>query len=517
MKVGTLPWLLRHELRLWWREVSSRRGTIVWMMILGMLFAGLLAFVWVTTGRLLRVVAPGLLSDVALWSAIVIWLLGFFYAFIQAIGQSITALFDRGDLDLLMAAPISSKVVFASRLLGVALNVFLNYCPIVVPISLIALAFGVPQLLGIYPALLGLVLMATSLAMLLTLWLVQLLGARRARTVAQILTALISAVLFLGSQLPNLLQGTGINPGGVWQSLQGWFGQDALLGPRSLIWFPARAIFFEPISVLLTLLLSAGLVWLTIEMLHRSFVTGSQQSVIHKRRHVRSTGSARFLAGFNRVVLLKEWRIIWRNPYLISNVFLQILFLIPALVIVVRGDSNRAIADFSTFVTLTTVVIGESLVMSLTRICVSGEEAPDLLKASPVKSGRLQRLKLLAALIPVWLLMSPLFLILIVQRKPWWLPVLVFLGATTCAAILRLWNSYPIPLSDLFKRRQGQANQGDFLLGLLEVVSMLAWGWLGFLVTQAQGQQSVIPLVVIGLTMAIAYGRSRQLGTSLGF
>jgi ABC-2 type transport system permease protein len=515
MRVGSLPWLLRHELLLWWREISSRPGVIILMIGFGLLIPLPFVLLWLglrSTGLQLSLTdIPG----AALWFAGVIWLAGFFYAFIRAMARSITALFDRGDLDLLVASPVSSKVVFASRLLSVALEVFLTFCPFVIPVSLLAIALGIPQLLGIYPTLLGICLLAASLAMLLTLWLVRRLGARRARTVAQILTALISALIFLSAQLPNLLLTTNRIPEQTWVDLQVWLGEESFLAADSPIWFPARAIFFDPGAVLLTLIVSGGLVWVAVETLHHSFITGTQQSVTRQHRQRHAMPENPFSEGLNRILLLKEWRIIVRNPYLVSAIFLQILFMIPAMIIVLQGNFGKAIAGFAPFVTMITIFIGESLTMSLTRICVSGEEAPDLLKSSPVSSPILRRQKLLASVIPVWLLLSPFFMILLIKGEPWLMPLLVFLSATTCAAVLRLWNSRPIPLADIFKRRQNQS--GDILLGLLEAISLFTWVWLGVGLVQGSGIGTFLPAGILLVVMAIAYWRSCALGTSLGF
>jgi ABC-2 type transport system permease protein len=514
MQVGSLPWLLRHELRLWWRDVQSRPGLIIWSIILGLLASGVFLLFWLAFSGLRDSTRTMDLTNLPFWTAVIFWLLGLLYGFIQAMQQSIFALFDRGDLDLLVSSPVSSQVIFASRLIGVALRICLNYCPIVVPASLVAVAIGLPQLLGIYPALVGLALAVASVAMLVTLWLVGWLGARRARTAAQVFTALLSALLFLGSQLPNLLRGTGIENHRSLHWLQNWFTADGWLSATSPIWFPVRAMFFDLPSVLLTVLVSAGLAWLAVETLHRSFVSGAQESVTQKQRQLRPEQETTFSGGFNRVVLLKEWRIIWRNPYLLSATFLQVLFLIPALVIVLR-DGRGTIASLSTFVSLTSIVIGESLTQTLVRICVSGEEAPDLLKSAPIAGAVLRRLKLLAALIPVWVVLSPLFLLLMLRGDRWFTPLMIFLAATTCAALLRLWNSQPIRLADIGKRQQ--TAQGDLVLNIAEGIALFTWAWLGYAASTGMVGLAIFPIALLVLVVAIAYWRSEQLGTSLGF
>ncbi|HEY9617678.1 MAG TPA: hypothetical protein V6C64_12585 [Microcoleaceae cyanobacterium] len=515
MQVGTLPWLLLHELRLWWRELRGKWILLGFAIVIEVLLLVSFVISWLLLSRLGQRFSLHPLPEPLFWGAVVLWLFAFFYGFTVAMENSITSLFDRGDLDLLVSSPISSQVIFASRLLGVALKVFLGISLFVAPISLLFILIGAYELLGVYPALVGLSLTVASLAMLLTIWLVRLLGARRARTVAQILTAILAALVFVGFQLPNLLQGTQVNSGTAIAGLQTWFSDHSWLSANSWLWFPVKAIFLDPTAVLLTLGMSSGLAWITVVALHHSFISGTQQSMTVKQSRSRPVPDSRFINGLNRIVLLKEWRIIGRNPYLISQTFLSILFLIPFLIIVLRGNS-QSLANLSTLVTSALPLIGGNLTSALTLICVSGEEAPDLLKSSPTQGTKLRQLKLLAALIPVWLLLSPIFLILILRGEPWLLALFVVLGSTLSAAMLRLWNARPISLAGLLARQRQNA-WGDILLGCLEMISLFTWMFVGFQAGQGNSNLAFEGLGAIAIMLTIAYWRSRVLGTSLGF
>lgn len=512
MKVATLPWLLKHELLLWWREISAKPRIRLIITLLACLFISFI-WLWFKASNWRHLVSFSTIPPSALWFAVGLWLFGFYYGFIQAMRNSLMGLFERGDLDLLVSSPISSRVIFASRLLAIALKTFLSCCLFVVPISLIAVLLGIPQLLGLYPALVGLSLLATSLAMLFVLGLVRIFGAKKARNLAQVLTALFPILIYLIFQLPNLLNDTAVNTEPVFLRLQHWLAKGSFLSADSFVWFPARAIFFDPVSVVVLLLVSIALTWLTIEILHRSFLKGTQQQLTSDHRQLRPTQATRFVGGFYWIALLKEWRIIQRNPYLISRIFLQIFFLALGFLSVLR--QNHTGVHLFSFAYGTSVVFGGILTSSLTRICISGEEAPDLLKSSPINSAKIRQLKLLAALIPVWLIVSPLFIILIVNRKPWLIPVIIFLAGTICAATLSLWNSRPVPLAQLFRRRQN--SQVDLILTILEMISWFGWGWLEFRLEQQDGHSALILLAVIGLVMLIGYGRSHQLKTSIGF
>jgi ABC-2 type transport system permease protein len=273
-------------------------------------------------------------------------------------------------------------------------------------------------------------------------------------------------------------------------------------------------MFFDVPALLLTFLVSGGLAWLTVETLHRSFLHGTQQSLTLKRHT--TIAPVRFQSGLNRIVLQKEWRIIRRNPYLISQTFLSFIFLIPLLAIVLRNQTVAGLPSLSVAVATALPLMGSSLVSALTVIATSGEEAPDLLRSSPARGDRLRWLKLLAALIPVWLLVLPVFLVLLLRGDAWFPPLLAFLGATLCTALLRLWNARPISLAGVIKRQKQNASN-DLLLVSLESLSIYLWAGFGYLLTQGNWLGSGWVLGLIALVVAIAYLRSRSLGSSLGF
>ncbi|MEM1311626.1 MAG: hypothetical protein AAGF98_19360, partial [Cyanobacteria bacterium P01_H01_bin.153] len=447
LKVGSLPWLLRHEIRLWWRELRGKWLILALALLFGLPYMLLLVLSLSlqsadsgSSGSIAQTLGITPLADPVLWGAVLVCFFIFYLAFMQAIPKSLTAVFDRGDLDLLIASPVSGKTVFASRLIGVSLQIFLGIGVFLVLPSLFALVLGLFQVLGIYIALAGICLVATSLAMVITLWLVHLMGAPKARVTSQILASVLGLSFFLMTQLPNLI-GPAVEDTGVWNTLLGIFeGEDAILGANSWLWFPARAIFLDPGAALLTVLVSVAIPWLTIAMLYRTFVESTQQSFTAKRR--KSAASVtQFKSKLSRVVLSKEWRIIRRNPYLLSRTALSVLFLIPIAVSLLRGGGDTAIAAPNTLVASAGPVVGISLTSQLALICIAGEEASDLLRSAPVEGTTLRRLKLLAVLLPVWLLLSPLFFTLMLRGEPWLPALAVFLGATTCHALLSLWSA----------------------------------------------------------------------------
>src|SRR5690606_17154875 len=206
VRPGSLPWLLRHELRVRWREAlgDTKPGTALFLgamvLVAAHLFLAPLAEPLAGIVASPRSLPATLLAGVALLVLVPMGLT-------VGINHSVMALFERGDLDLLASSPLRARTVFASRLLAVAAAVFLPRGVFVLPLVTLGLYVGAPRLLGAVPLLASVALTTASLGMLLTLALVRALGPRRARTLSQVLAALAGAFLFLLTQLPNLMRG----------------------------------------------------------------------------------------------------------------------------------------------------------------------------------------------------------------------------------------------------------------------------------------------------------------------
>ncbi len=516
IKQGSLPWLLRHELRLWWRTLRGKWFAIGLLIVLGLL-ATLLLGIWLFAASQVTELQPwvfGELPPELLWPAVLGWFGLFCYAFVQALGQSAVVLGDRTDLDLLISSPVSSKVIFSSRLLSVAIEIFLGLAGfLVLPIGL-AVLLGFIRLIGVFPTLFCLCLIAASLAMLIMLWLVQRLGAKKAQVVVQVLATALFALLFLGSQLPNLLLDQP-QTRAIAQSITFLFQPGGLLSADSWLWLPARAMFCDPVGLLVTGLGTAGIVWLTITTLHQTFISGTQEPLTTKAQRP-SLPPQRFQTNFNRVIVTKEWRMIRRNPYVISQVLFSVVFFIPLLVVLARDDQNQ-FASLGAIATTACPVLGISLVSGLALVCLNGEEAPDLLRSAPVSGLRIQRLKLLAILLPTWACVVPIAGILILQGEPWVPMVAVFVAATIHHALLRLWNARPVGLAGIATLQKRQNSSKDVVLSAVELVSYLGWLALAFQASRGNGLVVLALALVLAGALAIAYWRSRILGSTLGF
>lgn len=515
MRPGSLPWLLRHELRVRWREAlgDTKPGTALFLgalvLVAAHLFLAPLAEPLAGIVASPRSLPATLLAGVALLVLVPMGLT-------VGINHSVMALFERGDLDLLASSPLRARTVFASRLLAVAAGVFLTLGVFVLPLVTLGLYVGAPRLLGAVPLLASVALTTASLGMLLTLALVRALGPRRARTLSQVLAALAGAFLFLLTQLPNLMRGRTDEA----ERLQRWLSYLEPGGPLaadSPLWLPARTLYLDPLSTVVSLGAGALLAWGTVVTLHGAFARGIGLSEgTPRRRRARDEAVPRFAGdrGPVRALLAKEWKLILRDPYLVSQTLLQLVYLAPAAYVLFFSDRGPWTGlQLGPLAAALVATAGGTLASSLARICVAGEEAPDLLAASPVPGRTLRRAKLLASSLPA------LALCAVLAVGVGTLHPLAGVAAAACGAActltvsaVRLWNPVRASRKDLFRQRRVQ---GDLVLSMVEGLVPIVWGVACFLLATLDPWAVVALAAACGLPL-FGFLRARGQGFAFG-
>ena len=106
-----------------------------------------------------------------------------------------------------------------------------------------------------------------------------------------------------------------------------------------------------------------------------------------------------------------------RYPYLVSQVALQVLLILPLTWVLLQDGESNPFLDIGRVANVAMPFLGGQLAYVMTFVCLSGEEAADLLRASPAARGDLRRVKQLAALIPVWVLLLPAVIVLIFKAR----------------------------------------------------------------------------------------------------
>lgn len=441
---GSFGWLVRHEMRVAWR--GGKGGTAArWI-------GGVLLAIWVGAGVLLAVALedtpiPSNLYAFAIIAALSATILSLMTT--QAVIGSQQTLYGSGDLDLLLTAPVPPRTVLAAKLVGIAGSVALTYAAILLPVLLPVALIGHPRLLGGAVLLAALALIAAALGFAVTLVLARVAGPRAARTVGQVAAALMGGAAFLATQFG------GRRSGNLYGEAYRWMRDHGLATGGWPSW-PGRAAFGEPLPLLAVVAIGSAMFALVGTALQRAFLSGYQDAGMRFGRRRAGTRPMRrlFHAGLFRSVFAKEWRLLLRDPALLFQVLLRLVYMAPIVLIAFR-DGARAIPA-APMLAFASVLIAGQLAGSFAWLTISGEDAPELLAVAPVDKREADRAKLIAALA----LAAPFALVLPVAiglTQP--LGALATLAMTLLggagAGYIELTMGKPAPRSTFAKRQKG--------------------------------------------------------------
>jgi len=460
---GGFAWLALHEIRLGWR-MRPKKGAARWIGYALMLaWLGFGCFLgWVLRDEPIPPL-PQIMTGVLAGSIV-----AFSFMTTQAIIGSQRTLYENGDLDLLFSAPIDGRTILLAKLLGITGSIALTYAVLLLTLVLPIAILGHPQLFGFVALLVALALAAAAIGLGITLGLAKLAGPRAARTVGQIAAALLGGAFFIISQLAS----HGDKRESSVTILFERFSEQGV-GNSGLSGLPGHAAFGDPIAVIVLLGIGAGLFAVAGMTLQRMFLTGYQDGGTRLSR-ARPTGRATnrlFHAGLFRSVFAKEWRLLARDPALIFQILLRMIYLAPIVFIAFGRNDQVPMAPGLAFAS---VLLAGQLVGSFAWLTVSAEDAPDLIAVAPVSKATIDRAKLMAA----FAMAAPMGLILpiaIALQSP--LGALVTLACTAiggaAAGYIELKLGKPAQRSAFAKRRSG-----SIVGGIMSIIVTAIFGGL---------------------------------------
>lgn len=499
---GSVGWLLSNEIRIAMRGWSGKGGRSVFrqnlrLILIAVMLVGFGGFGgWQVAGLLVRhppQASPLLFLGIEA---------GMGFIFMLMISQSLTlsaqAFYERNDLDLLLSSPLPPARVLTVRAVGIAvlagaLYLALASC-LVIPLAIRG-AYG---WLSVYLVIADLALLATALGLLLAMALFRILGPRRTRVVSQVLAAVLGSGAFLLSQLRNFL------PKAQWNALLARFTRLSGVGydvAAPYAW-PARAFLGELLPLAAVTLVCVGAFALVTGALGRRFgsdaasAAGISEAAGPSRRRTGQADRLRFAGGPLRTLVRKDTRLLLRDPWLLSQMLLQMLYFVPLGFLVLRnvqtgGEAVLAIAAPLAF-------LAGQLAGNLTWVMVSAEDSPELIASAPIAPSATLRAKLLVALTPVAVLAAgPLAVMAWAAPLKGLYAALCCVGACVTASLINLWYAKPANRKDMMRRRNSSG-----LMGIVEVVLLLGWGATSYL---AMGGfvWAVMPPVVIGVSLLL--------------
>ena len=158
-----------------------------------------------------------------------------------------------------------------------------------------------------------------------------------------------------------------------------------------------------------------------------------------------------------------------RDPWLASQLLLQIVYTMPISVVIWR--SQGAGGSLALAAAPAIVVIASQLAASLAWIAVSSEDAPEFIASAPVSRGEVERRKLEAIALPLAILLAlPLIGLAWFEFAGAAITGGFAVAASASTALLNLWHPMPGRRAAVM-RRHAQSK----LVGLMEHSMALCW------------------------------------------
>jgi len=407
----TLAWFAGHEFRLGWRDWvalmtagrRSRARTVAVALILFAAFMHVFAY-WIVA----RYADADLASDTATLVGITGTLVLSWSLLLSQAMESVTrAFYARSDLDLILSSPVSARKVFAVRMGRIAGAAVMIAVLLAAPFINVLAFEGGMHWFGAYAVILAMGATATAIAVALTVALFRTIGAKRTRFVAQIVAAVIGAAFVIGLQIGAI-------------QYYGTLSRFALLesdtmvalapGIDSIVWWPARAMLGDGLALAATI--SVGLLALATSIAafsprfadHAIAASGVSVGVT---RQVRWSQRFRKLSP-RRALRAKEFTLLRRDPWLLSQSLMQMLYLLPPALMLWHSFGEGS-GPLVLMVPILVMASGQ-LSGGLAWLAISGEDAPDLVATAPVAAGEIIRAKVEAVMTCIAVVFVPFVL-----------------------------------------------------------------------------------------------------------
>jgi ABC-2 type transport system permease protein len=476
MTARSLSWFAHHEARLAWRDMlammtagrPNREGRVaIWLAAFALALHGVAYLV------IRKYVGNGLQPNLPTLIAVTTAILLSGSAMLSQAMESVTRTFyARSDLELILSAPVRAEKLFAVRIGAMALSAALMSILLIGPFIDVLIWRGGLRWLGAYGVLIAVSLVTTALAIALTIKLFQVIGPRRTRLAAQIVAALVGGIFVIGLQIGAMFSSDTLSRTAF---LRSPYVLAHAPGEGSPFWWPARAALGDWHS-LVWVLAGSLLVFLAVTARYAPRFAGyvlAASSVSHRTAH-KPSGSNRFRVGTPAAALRhKERLLILRDPWLISQSLMQLLYLSPPAVLLWHNYGRGGVT-----IVLVPVLIMASgqLAGGLAWLTISGEDAPDLVGSAPVAPKRLLQAKIEAVMQCIGIVFCPFVLaLMLVSARQTIVAVAGILAAAMSSTTIQLWFRAQAKRSQ-FRRRHTSSRIATLAEAFISIIWAAAGG-----------------------------------------
>jgi ABC-2 type transport system permease protein len=420
----------------------------------------------------------------------------------QALESVTRAYYSRSDLDLILSSPASSRTLFAVRTGITALTTLLLACLLASPVVDVLILRDGPHWLMAYAVLAALSALSTAIAVLTTVTLFRVGGPKRTRLIAQIIAAIIGAGFVIGIQAIAILHF------GNMSSRFALFSDPQFVAAMpdlsSLVWAPARAALGDWPSLVGMLVLGVAALGATIGFASSGFgrhaiaaTSVGQQRVVQRNTEVNFRPRSQM-----QQLRVKEWKLLARDPWLLSQTLMQVLYLVPPALYLWISYGQSA----GTYVVVIPVLVMAAGQLSggLSWLAISGEDAHDLVVTAPVDPGAVLRAKIEAVAVAVAVIFTPIVLLMLFASFELAAKTAVFAAISSgSATAIQLWFRVPMRRA-MFRRRQVASRVST----ISEALSSIFWAGTAVLVAGDQFLIAALPGTLAIITLFVAWSLS---------
>ncbi|MGH6929794.1 MAG: hypothetical protein ACREEV_15865, partial [Dongiaceae bacterium] len=392
----------------------------------------------------------------------------------QAMESATRAFYARSDLDLILSSPVAARRLFSVRIGAMALSIVLMATLLAAPFINVLVLRGGSRWLGSYGVVAAMGITATALAVALTIALFRTIGPKRTRLVAQVVAAVIGATFVIGLQVGAILSYGTLSRFAFLQS-------DALLAHApeadSIVWWPARAMLGDATALAVVVVASLVLLGAAIAFFAPRFAGHAIAAAGISNASSRPNGARRAFrrASPMRALRHKEWALLLRDPWLLSQTLMQLLYLMPPALLLWR--SFAAGDDAPALLVPVLIMAAGQLAGGLAWLAISGEDAPDLIAAAPVSPRQVTRAKIEAVMGGIAIVFIPMVAALALASAIGALVAAVGIAAAAASAgAIQFWFRTQAKRSH-FRRRQTSSRVATFA----EALSSVCWAATGAL------------------------------------
>lgn len=470
-KPSSLLWFAQHEARLTGRDLyamltaghPTKKVVLALALFLCIFFLHFLAFglvgPWASTHPEANIETLLMLSSSGLLYASVMTS--------QSLESVTRSYYGRADLELILSSPASSKKLFAVRAFGIALVSMVLSCVLASPIINLLILYDSYRWISAYVVLVCIGSTAASFAIFITLFLFRFIGPKRTRLVSQIVAAIVGAGFIIGLQLIGILyynKYAGLN---IFKE-ELFF--NAAPSINSWLWIPAKAALGDISSLLILVSLSIFFlcfsIWVGAQSFARYAISTSSLSSASKRMKERQLFLKR--RSQEQVLRSKEWLLLKRDPWLLSQILMQILYLLPPAVLLWINFGK----DSSALIVIVPILVMASGQMAggLAWLAISGEDCPDLIASAPVSPRMVLFAKIEAVTTIILYILIPLLLLLsFTSIEMVYVIACCASMAAASATTIQLWFR-TISKRSVFRRRQTASRISTICEALISVL-----------------------------------------------